>query len=170
MATKVKCPMCGKLNDKQDTIKISNRYYCKECAELKQDKQNTDWDLLFQYICSIYNIDKPTGMMFKQLGDYRRDYGYTDYGMYCTLKYYYETLENEVLEGSGLGIIPYYYEKTKQYYKAKADIEDSAEDFVYKEPKKININLEDRNKLIENNNIKLFSFEDERERDIENED
>ena len=60
--------------------------------------------------------------------------------------------------------------KTKQYYKAKADVEDSVEDFVYKKPKKININLEDRNKLIENNNIKLFSFEDERECDIEDED
>jgi len=36
--------------------------------------------------------------------------------IYAIKKYYYEILENEVKENTGLGIIPYYYDRAKQYY------------------------------------------------------
>lgn len=143
MATQVICPRCRKKNKKEDTKQIGKRYYCIKCAEIvQQEKQQKkeDWDLLFNYICELYRIEKPTGMMFKQLKEFRSEpYNYTDSGMYGTLKYYYEILENKVIEGTGLGIIPYFYDKAKEHWKVIAEVEDSAEE--YKTPKIINITI-----------------------------
>jgi hypothetical protein len=119
MAKKVKCPMCKTLNNREDTVTISNRYYCVECADKREEEKarNKDnWDELFDYICDLYNIDTLTGLMFKQIKDFRDNYNYTNKGMYLTLKYYYETLDNEVKDNTGLGIIIYYYEQAKQHF------------------------------------------------------
>lgn len=119
MARQVKCPMCEAMNNKENTKKIDNRYYCLECAEKREQEKarnKDDWEELFEYICDLYGIDTLTGMMFKQIKDFRNDYEYTNKGMHLTLKYYYEVLENEVKENTGLGIIPYYYDRARQHY------------------------------------------------------
>jgi hypothetical protein len=56
-------------------------------------------------------------------------YNYTDSGMYYTLKYFTEVLDGKILDGTGIGIIPYYYEKAKEHYQKIFDIEDIVEDF-----------------------------------------
>ena len=33
MASKVKCPICSRMNDKEETIPYKKRYYCIECFE-----------------------------------------------------------------------------------------------------------------------------------------
>ncbi len=83
---KVKCPVCGAMNDRTKAIKLGRRYYCPQCAEGKDENTQTDWDLLFQYICWLYQIPTLTGQMFKQLKDFRDNWGYTDLGMYHTLR------------------------------------------------------------------------------------
>lgn len=115
MAKGVKCPVCGKQNDKEQTVKIGNRYYCPSCAEDKQQKDLTDWDILFQYICWLYGIPNLTGQMYKQLKDFRDNWGYTDIGMYHTLRYYHEILDKPVKEDAGIGIIPYYYDRARAF-------------------------------------------------------
>lgn len=120
---KVKCPSCGELNYKEDAEQVKKRYYCKgECLEEileeqnKKDRDKDDWSELYHYIVELYG-HKPTGMMFKQLGEYRKDpYNYTNKGMYLTLKYFYETKGNRVADNTGLGIIPYVYEDAKKNY------------------------------------------------------
>lgn len=148
----VKCPKCNKMNNKEDTVSKNNRYYCKECIEeLKAEKESkkSDWDILFDCICRIYGVSRPNGFMFKQLKQYREDpYNYTDSGMYATLVYYYETLGNPVLEGTGLGIIPYYYDKVKQHYENMFKVEDSLENYKEDESYNIKINLTERNELM----------------------
>ncbi len=132
IARKVKCPLCNKLNDKENTTTISNRYYCVECAEKKEKEmaRNKDgWDELFNYICELYNINTLTGLMFKQIKEFRENYNYTNTGMFLTLKYYYETLENEVKDNTGLGIIVYYYEQAKQHYIESKKVRKHMEDF-----------------------------------------
>lgn len=149
MARRVKCPTCDKLNDKKDTVQLSDkRYYCIECAEqreIQKARNKNDWDELFEYICDIYNIDTLTGMMFKQIKEFREVYNYTNKGIYLTLKYYYETLENEVKEGVGLGIVVYYYEKAKNHFIEKMRVKKHLDNFEINEQvntvkiKKINI-------------------------------
>lgn len=163
MGRKYKCPICNKQDDESLMVKIGNRRYHKGTCEIVfQEEQESkevnrnSWGKLFNYICELYGIDKPTGMMFKQLETFRKSYDYTDEGMYLTLKYYYETLNNEVLEGTGLGIIPYCYEEAKKHNLQIWDIETNLESYVHEE---------------KNNVIKVKSFNTpykERERAIIN--
>lgn len=155
MATQVLCPRCNKKNNKEDTVQIGRRYYCIECAKLtKQEKEQKaegreSWNLLFDYICELYNIKKPTGMMFRQLKEFRSNpYNFTDEGMYLTLKYYYDTLDNNVIEGTGLGIIPYYYDKAKEHWETIGKVEDSVENYKEVENKSITINPNSQRELL----------------------
>ena len=151
------------MNDKEDTIIKNNRYYCKECIEeieREKEAQKSDWDLLFDCICRIYKIPKPNGFMFKQLKQYREEpYNYTNGGMYATLIYYYDTLGNTVLEGTGLGIIPYYYDKVKQHYDNMNKVEDSLENYEQDKKHKIKIDLKERDRLINAIHIKTLDYE-----------
>jgi len=153
LAKKVKCPTCGKMNEKENTKTISNKYYCIECGDIREkeiEKNKDYWDELFEYVCELYNIDTLTGMMFKQIKDFRTINNYTNRGMLLTLKYYYETLENEVKENTGLGIITYFYEEAKRHYIEKLDVKKYMNDFeVNEETKTIivnpNANINSRN-------------------------
>ena len=126
---RVKCPICNRLNSKEDTEFFKRRYYCKgKCIEEilqqqeKKDQNKEDWSELYEYIVELYG-HKPTGIMFKQLGDFRKDpYNYTNKGMYLTLKYFYKTKEQSVLEDRGLGIIPYVYEEAKKNYLKQMEV------------------------------------------------
>lgn len=161
MPRQVKCPICGTLNDKENTIEISKRYYCKECGEnylAEREAKKNDWDRLFEYICKIYNIDKPTGMMFKQLKEFREEpYNYKDSGMFATLRYIYEIEEIPLKEGVGLGLIPYYYDKTRKYYEDLQRIENSLENYRELKDKTVKID----SKLMNKNQIKLLKFNED---------
>ena len=152
MARQVKCPKCGTMNNKEDTETMNNRYYCKTCIEeiqAEKEAHKGDWQILFECICRIYDIKTLNGFMFKQLKQYRSEpYNYTDGGMYATLIYYYETLGNKVLEGTGLGIIPYYYDKARQHYTNMAKVEDSLDEYSESQRQTIKIDLTQRNNLI----------------------
>ena len=147
---KLKCTICEEAFLKEETIIKSQKRYCKTCLEIKEEESalyKNDWDLLFEYICKLYNIDKPTGMMFQQMKNYRAGYEYTNIGMYYTLQYYYKILENEVLEDTGLGIIPYFYDKAKNHYNRMFNLQDIAEEFKGEE-KSIQIKTKIADKLL----------------------
>lgn len=125
-----KCPQCGQNVKESECIKLGKRSYHKECLDLhnesatkkKEEKDTSDWGELYRYLCELHG-KPPTGMMFKQIGDYRKPpYEYTDKGMYLTLKYFHETLGNPVLENSGIGIIAYMYEEAKLNFIKNMDI------------------------------------------------
>lgn len=147
---KLKCTICKEKFLKDELTAKSNKNYCETCLKIKEEeslKYKTDWDLLFEYICKLYNIDKPTGMMFTQMKNYRADYEYTNIGMYYTLLYYYDVLDNAVLEDTGLGIIPYYYDKAKKHYNKVFSLEDMIEDFKGEE-KSIKIKTKITDKIV----------------------
>lgn len=134
---KVKCPECGALNNKADTEQIGRRYYCIPCAEERKEEieRNSDgWDELFEYICELYDIERPTGHMFGQLRRFRGEpYNFTNKGMYLTLKYFHEVLGNEVKEDTGLGIIEYEYENAKRHYIDKLRVKKATEEFEFED-------------------------------------
>lgn len=155
MSKKVKCPICGELNNKEDTIEHNKRYYCEECYE--ETKANSDyWRELIHYICSSFHIDKPTGKVLQQIKTYKNDpYNFTNKGIYMTLKYYYEVLGNNILniDEPSIGIVPYYYNATKRYCINIDDLEEEVD----------NLNIDDFNAIpriiktknrIQNSNIK----------------
>lgn len=164
---KVKCGICSKLNDKEDCEKVGMKYYCKgECLDKlvekqsEKDQEKEDWAELYHYIIEIYG-HKPTGMMFKQLGDYRKDpYNYTNKGMYLTLKYFYETKEQEAMENTGLGIIPYIYEEAKKNYMKQMEISEYNSEYEsFEQIRRVKINRR-KNKSKEKLMDTIINFDD----------
>ena len=135
----VKCPACGVLNYKDQAVEHGKRYYCPPCLEQKRKpkpKERTDWDDLFDMITFVYG-QKPTGMMYKQLKDYREKYQYTDAGMTYTLRYMYQVLNLNVKEEAGLGLILYYYDEAKRYYQELYHLQQVAEVFERNETRRV---------------------------------
>lgn len=154
-STKVKCSICKKEFDRKLITKRGNRNYCPSCVKV-MDQRNKDWDLLFQYICEIYECARPNGMMFKQIQSYKENepYNYTYIGIYYTMKYFYEILEKDVNIEMGLSFVPYYYDKAKKYYNKLYDIMDTVEDFECNEKIQI-IKTQIHNKVKKSKEIPL---------------
>lgn len=105
---------------------MKKQYFHPHCLEEKE-RQIEDRKELIQYICDVHKIDKPTGMILKQIKDFQEQYDYKLKGMTLALKYFYETLGNQVREGDGIGIIPFIYEDAKRHYILKKQVEESIE-------------------------------------------
>ena len=124
---KVKCPVCGKMNDKEDTVIKNKRYYCPACLE-QQQKEADAYKNLIEYVCGLFNIAAPTFLMTAQIKRFKEEYGYTYQGMKATLEYFFEIEDGHSVEDSeGLGIIPYTYDKCKEFYAEKKRVKKSLE-------------------------------------------
>ena len=157
-----KCKWCGEWVDKSlnDFNKNSTGYYHNNCYQaFELNKQHREE--LSEYVAKIYRIEFPTGWMLKQIKEYKEKRNYTYKGMELTLRFIYE-IENKYLREAsetGLGLIPYYYEKAKQYYTTMREVSryannveiNNQEEIIYIQPekKKPNKRLIDMNSLIE---------------------
>jgi hypothetical protein len=125
MARKVKCPVCGSFNDKENTVFHNSKYHCKICFDNKQNEAK-DYKELIAYICELYGIDTPTGWMLKQIKDFKEQFNYTYKGIKTTLHYFFEIQEgNDVSNSVGIGIVPFVYEEAKRFYIDKKAVKDS---------------------------------------------
>ena len=127
MTKQLKCPECGTLNDRENTISYNKRYYCKDtdCLEKKKNRtaQNSDgWDSLYKYMTELFG--EVDGSMISLIAKYRKEpYNYKNSGMELTLRYFYDLLGNSIQkETSGVGIIPYYYHRARNEYIENLDI------------------------------------------------
>jgi hypothetical protein len=151
MARNVKCPVCGTFNEKETAIYHNSKYYCKVCYDNKLNEAN-DYKDLIAYICELYNIDVPTGWMFKQIKDFKEQFNYSYKGIKTTLHYFFEIQEgNDVEDSMGIGIVPFVYDEAKRFYIDKKAIKDSVTGINLEEiqdnKRVIKIN---RNKISEN--------------------
>lgn len=127
MAKKATCPKCTKEVQGNENFKIyKNKKYhihCyKELVNELYNKTTTQSDSkqeLYDYICKLFNLEELTPMIKAQIDKYYTEYEYTYDGMKYTLKYFYETLENDKSKSKGIGIIPYMYIEAKEFYLQK---------------------------------------------------
>jgi hypothetical protein len=142
VARLVKCPYCEQKLDKDEAHENKKKYYHVKCFnEWQQEKEHRQQ--LIDYICKLFRIHAPTGMMLKQIKDFQTDYKYKLKGMELALRYFHETLGNPVQQGSGIGIIPFVYEDAKNHYIKQQKIAESLENLdkneeitVYIDPNK----------------------------------
>lgn len=127
------CKSCGEPVDKglNNFTKNYKGYYHNECYEVIQ-LENQHRTELNEYISKLYNVEFPTGWMLKQIKEYKEKRNYKYKGMELTLRYMYEVERLNKLDAhqAGLGMIPYYYEKAKQYYVEMKSVASSAKDYV----------------------------------------
>lgn len=106
---------CEGVYPKEQLIKYSNKNHCYFCADRKR-QEKIDRDLLYKTIQTIYKIPYPTGMMLKQISQYKEDRNYTYEGMTKTLCYFVKVQGKTPVKQAGLALVPYHYETAVDYY------------------------------------------------------
>lgn len=136
------CKYCGKeVLDKTQAIKKSNKWYHENCykkLEEEKESQKSDYDKLIDYIYKLYNGNIPV-FVFKQIKDYKNDYGMKYSGILLTLKYIYEDLQMKFDESNGIGMVVYKYSEAKKTWKHQKQVEKAINNFEF-EDKKVVIN------------------------------
>lgn len=144
MARKSVCKNCNIELLKEEKYMHSSKSYCKHCYDAIQIKKN-EYELLITTICEYLSIDKPTGLILKQIKDYIDKFGYTYNGItYCL--WYIKAIENKTFNETKYGIayVKYNYEKAKAYFEQQQKISNSVNEESYHEPRinevKVNLN------------------------------
>lgn len=150
----VKCPICQQQLDRntEPFIEKSGRFLHEACNQQQLTRTQPRRDLI-EYICELQNIKAPTGYILKQIKDFEENHGFTIQGIHMTLKYFHEIEKNEVVEGTGIGIVEYVYKNARDHYSKMAQITGKASEFpfdknestIYSRPRK----TENRKKYID---------------------
>jgi hypothetical protein len=141
MARTSKCKKCEKKIVKEEKYIVSGKGYCEDCYEdILIEKES--YKNLISIVCEYFNIEKPTGLILKQIKQYRDEFNYSTSGITYTL-WYIKEIEgksfNEVKYG--IALVKYYYEKAKQYFEQQERISRSVDNFEIKTREvKLNIN------------------------------
>lgn len=136
-----KCKYCEQdIVDKEKSIKKNGKYFHLDCfekleaekAKLKEENKS-DREKLTDYIhFELYDYETPV-FVFKQIEDYKRQYGFTYMGMLLCLKYMYEILNMPFDKDRGIGLIIYYYDKAKKHWLESKQLQQAIDEFEFDE-------------------------------------
>lgn len=118
------CKGCESKITKEDKYMYSGKAYCKKCYDTKLAEAE-DYKKLINVVCQYFKIDAPTGLLIKQIKDYKDQYNYTYSGIgYCL--WYVKDIERRNFDIKfGIALVKYYYEKAKEYYEQQNRISQS---------------------------------------------
>ena len=144
MARLSTCKSCGKKLQQEEKCSHASKTYCKECYE-KILRDSDEYRQLIEFICTHYEIERPTGFMLKQIKDMKTEYGWSYAAMTYTLWYCKEVLGKQLLEKYGVALIKHFYEEASNYYSQQEKM---------KEQMKRLENVEVKTKVIKRNQSK----------------
>ena len=166
----VKCSICGEQFDANiiPYIKTSSRRYahvsCKEKQDNEISQEEKDKIQLENYIKHLFDIEKLTPKINKQIKDYTENYHYTYSGINKALIYFFEVKGNSIEKANGgIGIVSYVYKQAFDYYYAlwQAQQKNIDKDIAAYEPKVIEVKISSPQRKVKKR--KLFSFLDKEE-------
>lgn len=144
-----------------------DRFAHADCYSNLEVNGKSDYDKLFEYIMQLYDesfVDPAKQKSIKNMID---SYGFTHSGIHGTLVYIYEIKKMKPQESNYLGIVPYYYNKAKEYYEELKRIQqiNSEKNIENYKPKQIQVRTRER--IRELPSQKKFSVLDEENIDAE---
>ena len=93
----------------------------KDCLSEEEYKQKTQF---YDYVRSLTENGQLSAKIYVLTENYIKNYNFTFIGMYQTLVYLKEYTQHE-LKGDVVGIIPYYYDETQQFFNSMKQIEEN---------------------------------------------
>lgn len=120
------CKNCGKKLQPHEKHMHSSKAYCEECYK-KIAKESGEYKQLVEFICCNYGIEKPTGLMLKQIKEMKTVYGWSYAAMAYTLWYCKEILGKQLLEKYGVALIRHFYEEAGDYYLQQEKLKEQVE-------------------------------------------
>lgn len=155
MARLSTCKGCGKKLQSTKKYTHNSKSYCKECYE-KILRDGEEYKQLIEFICTNYEIDRPTGLMLKQIKDMKTEYGWPYSAMTYTLWYCKEILQKRLIEKYGVVLIKHHYEDAKEYYSQQEKMKEQVKNL---ENVEIKTKVVKRNQsVIKNNNSSLVNL------------
>ena len=91
------CKNCGRKLQPEERYIHASKTYCEECYQ-KILQESDEYKQLIEFICLNYEIQRPTGLMLKQIKDMKTDFGWSYAAMTYTLWYYKEILGKQLIE------------------------------------------------------------------------
>lgn len=124
MAHIVKCYYCGKQFDRDlepfiEVPNVKRRYAHKSCADgTNATPERKDQIQLEEYIKKLFKMDYVHPNVQKQITEYVTQKGFTYSGIYKTLFYYFDVMNNRntFLSNPTIAIVPYVYPQAKEYF------------------------------------------------------
>lgn len=114
------CKIKFDANAEEYELPSKNMYYHKACWRQKQaalSQEERDEEAFYQYVKQLFHEDYNYITTKKLANQYIKENGYTYSGMLKSLKWFYEVQHNTIDKANGsIGIIPYIYNKAKDYY------------------------------------------------------
>ena len=123
MASKVKCPVCNSMIEKEGSVAYNKRYYCIECFESKFSEEEVAKHYFYQTFQEIFNR-KPIQLEWIQCDRLISD-GWTWQMIEDILKYVYTVECLPEREEGVIGILPYYEVKARKFVNRIYDAYDS---------------------------------------------
>lgn len=120
----VKCSICGQpfdANGEEFVKTCKGRRYahlkCSQDREANISQEEKDKKELEEYIINLLKIDYIDARIGKQIKQYKEEYNFTYSGMRKALIYFYEIKGHSIEKANGgIGIIPYIYRDSYNYY------------------------------------------------------
>lgn len=123
------CSFCHTEITDTNYIKQGKKRYHKDCFTQLQNKveakdkkkasnlKSNDKQILDQYIMQLYCIDKIPFVIERQIEEYVEKYNFSYSGIQKSLYYFYEIQKHDFdISKKTIGIVPYVYDETKQYF------------------------------------------------------
>lgn len=126
MARLSTCKKCGKKLQPEEKCTHASKTYCEECYQ-KILRESDEYKQLIEFICVNYEIERPTGFMFKQIKDMKTDFGWSYAAMTYTLWYCKEILGKQLNEKYGVALVKHFYEEASDYYMQQEQIRNQME-------------------------------------------
>lgn len=130
-----KCKSCDKTLKREEMLLIPNikrAYVCNDkCLEQYNNKKNTPYRKLMDYINTVTNGDANFPMIAKQIKSMVDEEGFSYEGILLTLQYLYELEGKELQFDSGIAIVPYVYDKAEKYCIKKQNVLRKATNFEF---------------------------------------
>ena len=124
----MKCFNCSEEFDRDTMVALGSNLACPDCSKEIEEK---DRRYLIVVISQLYNIPKPTGMMFAQMKRYREKDGWHYRNMRLALEYAVYVQGWKLDPKFGLKVIEYNYDDAIAYYKQQFLKSKSSEHVTY---------------------------------------
>lgn len=131
--SKVKCPVCGKMNNKNcpNIIPYKRKYYCENCFIEKFEPEEVDRHFFYLNFKDLIGRE-PLAVEWTQCNRLIKENGWNwqklDYAMYYT----YTIEKIQPLDDTGvIGILPYYEAKMMRFRNECFDVLDDIEEYGF---------------------------------------
>lgn len=143
MARLSTCKSCGRKLQPEEKYIHASKSYCEDCYQ-KILRESDEYKQLIEFICTNYEIERPTGFMLKQIKDMKTDFGWSYAAMTYTLWYCKEILGKQLIEKYGVALVKHFYEEASDYYSQQEQIRNQMEKLK---------DVEIKTKVVKQNNI-----------------